>query len=256
MITSQNMPQHPTLTLPSMPLLLAVVVLFMGCDPTLERVPVGGSSVSQNSSSKNETQPADSPTESSPTTTTEAAATETPAVGTVVAEPEQSAEDSALNEPGSEIKTPAANPALQANRTFRVEGPDDALRITYDDLDLKNVIGMDPVTADCVEQMPKWLRDLDGKTIRLRGYMKPFELSEGIRRFVFVRDTQLCCFGPIDAKVYHLINVTLKKGTSTDLINLTPFDVVGTFRIAVEYDEGLGGIYELYHIDDAKIIRK
>ncbi len=116
------------------------------------------------------------------------------------------------------------------------------------------LINMDTVTSDCIEMMPAWLRDLNGKHVRIRGYMKPSGLAEGIPEFVFVRSTDLCCFGP-KGKVYHLIAVKLKAGTTTDYIELKPFDVVGNFRIEkIELDDGL--IFLLYHIDDAAIIRK
>lgn len=139
-------------------------------------------------------------------------------------------------------------------RTFAAEGPDGALRVNFDDLDLFKLIKMDPVTSDCVEKMPEWLKGLNGKKVRVRGFMKPSGVQEGIPQFVFVRSTDLCCFGP-KGKVYHLIAVTLKNGITTDYISLTPFDVVGTFRIEiVQLDDGL--IFLLYHIDDAAIIRK
>jgi hypothetical protein len=138
-------------------------------------------------------------------------------------------------------------------REFSAEGPEGALRITFDDLDLMKLLNMDPVTSDCVERMPAWLRGLDGKKVRVRGFMKPSGVTEGIPQFVFVRSTDLCCFGP-KGKVYHLIAVTLKPGLTTDYIELKPFDVVGKFKIdKVELDDGL--IFLLYHIDDATIIR-
>ena len=171
--------------------------------------------------------------------------------------------DSARDAETPDDKAAQANPATDAKpatedparpRTFVVEGPADALRISFVDLDLMKLINMDPVTADCVEKMPEWLRQLDGKQVRIRGYMKPSGLSEGIPQFVFVRSTDLCCFGP-KGKVYHLIAVKLKDGTTTDYIELKPFDVTGKFRIEkVELDDGL--IFLLYHIDDAAIIRK
>ncbi|HEY3962984.1 MAG TPA: hypothetical protein VGM05_00380 [Planctomycetaceae bacterium] len=151
------------------------------------------------------------------------------------------------------IVDPAAEDPARP-RKFVAEGPNEALRIGFDDLDLMKLINMDPVTSDCVEKMPEWLRDLNGKQVRIRGYMKPSGLAEGIPEFVFVRSTDLCCFGP-KGKVYHLIAVRLKPGTTTDYIELKPFDVAGKFRIEkIELDDGL--IFLLYHIDDATIIRK
>lgn len=139
-------------------------------------------------------------------------------------------------------------------RTFAVEGPDGALRVNFDDLDLLKVLDMDPVTPDCVEKMPDWLKDLSGKKVRIRGFMKPGLLSENIPQFVLVRDQGLCCFGP-KGKIYHLISTTLKKGTTTEYIELRPFDVLGTFRIGLlQLDDGT--IFQLYYLDDAVIIQK
>src|SRR5207302_3135581 len=54
-------------------------------------------------------------------------------------------------------------------RTFSVEGPDGAARVNFDDLDLLKLLQMDPVTPDCVDKMPEWLKGLDGRKIRIRG---------------------------------------------------------------------------------------
>jgi hypothetical protein len=153
---------------------------------------------------------------------------------------------------GDTAATTADDPARP--RTFAVEGPDHALRVNFDDLDLLKVLNMDPVTPDCVEQMPAWLKDLSGKKVRIRGFMKPGPLEENIPQFVLVRDQGLCCFGP-KGKIYHLISTTLKKGTTTDYIELRPFDVLGTFRIGLlQLDDGT--IFQLYYLDDAAIIQK
>jgi hypothetical protein len=155
---------------------------------------------------------------------------------------------------------PAAGPAVAAkpvsgDRVFSEEGPDGALRIGYDDLDLLKILKMDPVTPDCVEKMPGWLLGLKGKTVRIRGFMKPGLLLSGIPQFMLVRDTGLCCFGP-KGKIYDMIAVTLKPGTTTDYIELRPFDVVGTFRIELLQLEEDGTIFGLYYIDDAVILQK
>jgi hypothetical protein len=153
--------------------------------------------------------------------------------------------------------TGAADPAAQEDpskpRTFAEEGPEGAVRITFGDLDLQKLLNMNVITSDCVSKMPDWLTGLAGKKVRVRGFMKPGNLTEGIPQFVFVRSTDLCCFEP-RGRVDHLIATTLKAGTTTDYIALKPFDVVGTFRVElVEFDDGL--IILLYHIDDATIIR-
>ncbi len=148
---------------------------------------------------------------------------------------------------------PGSYPITSARVTFEVEGPDGALRINFGDLDLQKLLNMNSITPDCVDKMPKWLKGLAGKKVRIRGYMKPGVQAEGIPQFVFVRSTDMCCFEP-KGRVDHLVATTLKPGVTTDYIALKPFDVVGTFRIdKIELDDGM--IILLYHIDDAAIIR-
>jgi hypothetical protein len=162
--------------------------------------------------------------------------------------------DSAATEPVDAAPAAASAPVAR-DRVFTEEGPEGALRIGYDDLDLLKILKMDPVTPDCVEKMPGWLLALKGKTVRIRGFMKPGLLLSGIPQFMLVRDTGLCCFGP-KGKIYDMIAVTLKPGTTTEYIELRPFDVVGTFRIELLQLEEDGTIFGLYYIDDAVILQK
>lgn len=140
---------------------------------------------------------------------------------------------------------------LVPHKEFRVQGPNGALRVSYDDLDLLKILNMEPVPPDADKYFPDWLRQLDGQRIRIRGFMYPQFESTGIERFVLARDNQICCFGR-DPKVYDLIEVTMAPGRTTDFILGRPFDVVGIFRIELVAEGGkpLG----LYRIEDALVI--
>jgi hypothetical protein len=156
--------------------------------------------------------------------------------------------------PGENVpKTPRKIELLVKEREFRAEGPQGALRVTYDDLDLLKILNMEPVTPDAARYFPRWLRQLDGQRIRIRGFMMPTFESTGLERFVLARDAALCCFGP-NPKVYDLIAVEMKPGTTCDYIHLRPFDVVGTLKIdlVAEGSKPLG----LYWIEDAEIVQK
>ncbi len=182
--------------------------------------------------------------------------------------PAQTPEPKAVAEPAPAVTTPAedtatagqsaaagqAAPPVDPNkrREFPTEGRAGALRISFDDLDLMKLINMDTVTPDCVEKMPAWLKELSGKKVRIRGFMKPLNVAEDLPEFPLVRSTDMCCFGP-KGKVYHMIAVRLRPGLTTDYIELTPFDVEGNLRVEVEELGGL--IIYIYHIDDAAIIR-
>ena len=155
------------------------------------------------------------------------------------ASPEQPSEDM----PKREIKL------LIPSKTFKAEGTEKALRVSFDDVDLLKVLNMDPVIPEAPEMMPDWLKQLDGKRIRIRGFMIPPFSETDVRAFTLARDTQLCCFGR-NPLPYDLIDVFLKKGAATEYIELRPFDVVGVFHIGEEIEPGY-----LYSIDDAVVIQ-
>jgi hypothetical protein len=139
---------------------------------------------------------------------------------------------------------------LVPERTFRTEGRPPALRVNYDDLDLLKVLNMgDPLPPDVVDHFPKWLRDLDGKTVRLRGFMYP-SFEEELSRFILTRDTGACCFGP-NPKVYYLVPVKLKEGTTARYVESRPIDVTGTFHISPIPADGTW--VQMYKITDAAV---
>lgn len=142
---------------------------------------------------------------------------------------------------------------LVADRDFKAEGPEGAIRISYDDIDLLKVLNMEPVPTDAEKHFPDWLKDLDGKRVRLRGFMYPPFLMEGIRSFFFARDNQICCFGR-NPKIYDLFPVSMRDGVTTHYIQNRPFDVVGVFRIS--FEELDGKLVKIYEIDDAIVIEK
>jgi hypothetical protein len=125
--------------------------------------------------------------------------------------------------------------------------------VSYDDIDLLKVLNMEPVTPDAPNLMPKWLKDLDGRRIRIRGFMYPPYEETGLTWFILARDNQICCFGR-DPKIYDVFTVQLRKGVTTDYIQGRPFDVVGVFHIRPVVEDGK--IYDIYAIDDAIVIEK
>ena len=157
---------------------------------------------------------------------------------------------------GSKKVQPAKDRQVQLlveQREFKTEGSPQALRVNYDDIDLLKVLNMEPVTPEAPQLMPDWLTGLDGKRIRIRGFMYPPHLETGIPFFVLARDNQICCFGR-DPKIYDLIGVKMRDGITTDYIQNRPFDVVGVFRIKPSVEDGK--LYQLYQIDNAVVIDK
>ena len=137
---------------------------------------------------------------------------------------------------------------LIPEKTFKVEGPEKAIRVSFDDFDLLKVLNMEPVTEDAPKLMPDWLKELDGKRVRVRGFMYPPFEETGIRGFTLARDNQICCFGR-NPLVYDLVDIFMRDGETTDYIQNRPFDVVGVFHVGDSIIPG-----QLYMMDDAVVI--
>jgi hypothetical protein len=138
-------------------------------------------------------------------------------------------------------------------QSFMSEGREGALRIHFSDLDLLKLADVQAIAPDCANRIPESVQELVGKIVRLRGFMKQSMVASGIPEFLFVRSTDMCCFGP-KGRVDHLAKVVMAPGTTTDFIDLRPFDVQGRFRIEVREAGGLVAL--LYHLDDAIIIQR
>ena len=166
---------------------------------------------------------------------------EAPAAAAAPAEP--AVENAAAGEP-RELEL------LVPDRSFLPAGGGRGVRVSFDDLDLLKVLNAEPVPGDVVERFPDWLSGLDGRTVRLRGFMYP-TYADPVTRFILARDNQICCFGR-NPKPYDLVSVKLAEGNSSPYIQNRPFDVVGTFRIdpVRDGDDWL----QLYKITDAEVI--
>jgi len=142
---------------------------------------------------------------------------------------------------------------LIPTKEFQKEGAEGALRVSFDDIDLLKVLNAEPVPVDVVDHFPGWLKELDGKTIRLRGWMFPPPLETDLPAFLFVRDNQICCFGR-KPKVYDKLGVKMKPGVTASYIQGRPFDVIGRFVIKPRIING--ELDFLYLIEEAAIVDK
>ena len=98
-------------------------------------------------------------------------------------------------------------------------------RITFDDIKFKMKKGA-PFKRS---MLTKKIENLNGKSIRLRGYILPSFQQSGIKRFVLVRDNMECCFGP-GAALFDCVLVEMADGKSTSF-TVRPVSVEGRFQI-------------------------
>ena len=99
------------------------------------------------------------------------------------------------------------------------------LEKTFDDIKFEIQPG-DPFTRDMLT--PK-IEELDGKRIRIRGYILPTAQKRGLKQFVLVRDNMECCFGP-GAALYDCILVEMQSGNTAEF-SVRPVAVTGDFAI-------------------------
>lgn len=134
---------------------------------------------------------------------------------------------------------------LIPTKEFDKDPETQALLVTFDDLNLQKVLKMELVTEDVASLMPEWMRSLDGKQVRIRGYMYPTFESENINRFTLIDNNRIMNFGP-GWQVYQCVDVTLKDGTTTNYLDNRLFDVVGRFKIdLVKHEEQIVSLYRL-----------
>lgn len=93
----------------------------------------------------------------------------------------------------------------------------------------------------------KEIRDLEEKTVKIRGFILPVSVFQqtGIKQFVLVRDNQECCFGP-GAALYDCIMIKM-TGSNTATFSTRPVAVKGKFRVTEDYkfDDKYLAIYEM-----------
>jgi hypothetical protein len=151
------------------------------------------------------------------------------------------------------VPLPGGPRVLIPSRQFPKVGPEGVIRISFDDLDLLKILNMEPVVPAATQMLPGWLRDLSGQRIRLRGFMYPTFAATGLEEFVLARDNEICCFVR-QPKIYDVVHVNLRPGTTTRYIDNRPFDVVGKLKIELVADGE--AVIALYSIEEAQVIEK
>ena len=135
-----------------------------------------------------------------------------------------------------------AAPAKVAEAKADAAGPAVTKDATFDDIKLEMKKG-DPFTKDLLTDKVK---KLDGKPVRIRGYILPSFQQSGIKQFVLVRDNLECCFGP-GAAIFDAILVEMTGGATTDF-SVRPVSVEGTFTVK-ELLGPDGKHLAIYHLD-------
>ncbi len=111
-----------------------------------------------------------------------------------------------------------------AGRPLRGEEPRPK-KISFDDIKFE----MSKGAAFRRSMLTPEIEKLNGKPVRIRGYILPSFQQSGIKQFVLVRDNMQCCFGP-GAALYDCVLVDMAEGKSASF-TVRPVAVTGTFSI-------------------------
>ncbi len=142
----------------------------------------------------------------------------------------------------------AAAPWNSAVAADKPEGqPPQKRDITFDDILLDMKKG-DPFKPELLTDKVK---KIDGKTVKIRGYILPGFQQSGIKQFVLVRDNMQCCFGP-GAALHDCILVEM-VGDATTNFTVTPVSVEGKFTVSEVLGPD-GKHLAIYHLD-AKAVK-
>jgi hypothetical protein len=142
----------------------------------------------------------------------------------------------------------AADPpgATAAGLSAPAPQPEVVREATFDDITLE----LEKDEPFVHEKLTDTVRELDGKKIRIRGYILPSFQQTGIRQFVLVRDNLECCFGP-GAALFDCIVVEMQNGASTEY-SVRPVAVEGRFQLKVREDFD-GRQVAIYQIDGESV---
>ncbi len=146
----------------------------------------------------------------------------------------------AKTEPKTEKEKADEIKAAKARVAARKRG-----EITFDDLkfDIEKDGDFKP------EMVTKELKELDKKTLTLRGFILPTSVFQqsGIKQFVLVRDNQECCFGP-GAAIYDCVWIEMAPGKTANFATRV-VTIKGKFEIDTEsYQYPDGGYYAIYRM--------
>jgi hypothetical protein len=90
------------------------------------------------------------------------------------------------------------------------------------------------------------VKKLDGKQVRIRGYILPPFQQSGIKQFVLMRDNQECCFGP--GSVLHDRILVEMVGDATADYTVRAVTISGQFAVREEIGPD-GETMAIYHLD-------
>lgn len=108
-----------------------------------------------------------------------------------------------------------------------------------------------PSVSEAEKQIPAAIKKLDGKTVRVRGFMMPVKEVQGkTTEFLITRSQPSCCFSGA-TEITEFVTVKV-PGKGFDTMLDDPVTVQGTLHVGAVLDSGF--IVGLYELDGEKIV--
>ena len=93
------------------------------------------------------------------------------------------------------------------------------------------------------QTIPEPVNKLNGKIIKIEGFMLPVEFDEGVvNSFLLMTSRMACCFG-VMPRINEFIYVVMPKGKSTKFMTDMPISVSGKLEIGT--DNLVGSLYTM-----------
>lgn len=125
------------------------------------------------------------------------------------------------------------------------EDPNQILDLSFDDLKFDIEKGGEFKESMLTAELKK----LDGRQVRIRGFMRPGFKQSGIKAFVLVRDNQECCFGP-GAALYDCVMIKMAEGQAIDF-TVRPISVVGKMQLK-KYIGKDGKVWAIFRMSETR----
>jgi len=93
------------------------------------------------------------------------------------------------------------------------------------------------------KKIPEKVKDLNGKTIKVIGFMLPIDFDSGaVKSFMLLKNQMGCCFG-IMPRVNDFIYVEMPEGKSAKYMTDIPLRITG--KLAIVKENLVGGLYSM-----------
>ncbi len=143
--------------------------------------------------------------------------------------------ETASNEPGQVVRLEDGSLDVSFDRlaSFDYEMPED---LTEE---------VEGETEGVSDQIPEAIRDLNDKTIALKGFMLPLKVEEGlVTEMLIMRDQSMCCYGTVP-KINEWVSVRM-EGKGVKPVMDQAVTLFGTLKVGEIRENGyLVGIYEM-----------